>query len=207
MILYRRDYPEKIKKWGFFPEKIYYEGNINFLSKKTIGIVGTRRPNKYSKLVTENIVEKFYNRDIVIISGFANGIDYYAHLAAKKFNLPTVAVLGCGIDVDYPKNRNLLRKYIYRNGLFLSTYDYGVLPKPHHFPVRNRYLAAICDVIIVVRCSIKSGTMITAKYAADLGVDLWSVPSDIFDEGSEGSNYLINMGANSLYNLSLLDDI
>ncbi len=187
------------------PNGLYYKGNVDLLNKRKITIVGTRRPTSYGVSITKKIVAKYKLSDIVIVSGFANGIDFNAHMAALDNNIPTIAIIGCGIDVMYPKNKKLRERLDNKNSLILSEYDYGVTPKPYHFPLRNRLLAAISDDIIVVECSIKSGTMITAKHAIEMGKELWVVPGRIDNPMSMGPNYLIFQGANPIYTLDLIN--
>lgn len=205
MILKKEKYPEKLKKWDFVPEQLFIRGNIDLLNKKTIGIIGSRKTCLYSLNKTYEIVEKLKKHDIVIVSGFAIGIDEAAHRAAILNNIPTIAVLGCGLGYNYPKNRSWMRKEIIKNGLFITSYEQNTAPKSWHFPIRNRLLSCICDSLIIIKCSIKSGTMITAKHALEQGKDIWVLPSNIGDFNSIGSNYLIYQGANILYDLSLLE--
>ncbi len=204
MYIDRDDLPKSLREIRKPPRRLYYKGNINLLGKRKVTIVGTRRPTSYGISITKKIVAKYKLSDIVIVSGFANGIDFNAHMAALDNDIPTIAIIGCGIDVMYPKNKKLRERLNNSNSLILSEYDYGVKPKPYHFPLRNRLLAAISDYVIVVECSIKSGTMITAKHALELGKDVWVVPGRIDSEMSLGPNYLIYQGANPIYTLDLL---
>ncbi len=206
MYIDREDLPKSLNEIRKPPKGLYYRGNKSLLNKRKVTIVGTRRPTSYGISVTKKIVAKYKLSDIVIVSGFANGIDFNAHMAALDNNIPTIAIIGCGIDVMYPKNKKLRERLNNSNSLILSEYDYGVKPKPYHFPLRNRLLAAISDYTIVVECSIKSGTMITAKHALELGKDVWVVPGRIDSEMSLGPNYLIYQGANPLYTIDLIDE-
>ncbi len=198
-----KDMPLGLQNIPNTPKKLYYQGNINLLKKKMITIVGSRKCSDYGKHITKEIVKKYRGKDVAIVSGFANGIDSVAHLSSIENKVGTIAVIGCGLDVNYPKNTYLRSIMNNENSLILTEYDYGTLAKPYHFPMRNRILAALSECVIIVECKIKSGTMITAKYAIDIGKDVWVVPGRINDELSCGPNYLIFQGANPIYDLEI----
>lgn len=204
-ILYKKHYNNKLNSIACPPTKLYYSGDINLLDKKIVTIVGTRNPTEYGIAKTKQIVEKLLKNDIVVASGFAMGIDTVVHSKAQSLNKKNIAVLGTGLDINYPmRNNKLKQEMINSNSLFITEYPLGVKAKPYHFPRRNRILSAICDILIVIECKIKSGTMITAKYAIEQHKEIWVLPGNIDSPYSEGTNYLIFQGANPLYSLELI---
>lgn len=205
MIIKRKDYPFSLERMDEVPEYLYYQGKRNLLYRKTVTIVGTRRPSAYGISVTRKIVEKLVARDIVVVSGFAKGIDETAHRAAFEYGGTSIAVLGTGLRSLYPRGRDLLRWRMEEEGLLLTEYPPDVEARPYHFPRRNRLLAALSPLVLVVECSIASGTMTTAKEAIKQAKDLWVVPGRIGDEYALGPNYLLFQGANPLYHVDLID--
>ncbi len=134
-------------------------------------------------------------RDIVIISGMARGIDSLAHWTALEHHGMTAAVLGCGLDIVYPPENRELMDRIIRDGVIVSECSPGTRPLPSCFPARNRIISGLSDCVAVMEASRKSGTMITAGYAAEQGRDLFAVPGSIFSLRSSGTNRLIQDGA------------
>ena len=132
----------------------------------------------------------------MIVSGFARGIDRTAHRAA--LGAPrgrTVAVLGCGIDVDYPRGQRALAARIAERGALVSEFPFGSEPRPWHFPIRNRVIAALAWATLVMQAKHKSGSLITAHHALELGRDVYALPGRIFDERAQGTNALLADGA------------
>ncbi|NLY35716.1 MAG: DNA-protecting protein DprA [Tissierellia bacterium] len=205
MIIKPDNYPRGLLYIDKVPELLYALGDTGLLYKNSVTIVGSRKPTDRGLLQTQKIVEKLVRRDIVVVSGFAKGIDEQAHRAAFDFGGTSIAVLGTGLDSLYPRGRDLLRWKMEKEGLLLTEYPKNVGPKPHHFPRRNRLLAALSPITIIVEAEIKSGTMITAKEAIRQGKDLWVVPGSPEDPLSIGPNYLIFQGANPLYHYELID--
>lgn len=188
------------------PTKLYYAGDPHWLSQPSVTIVGSRQPSAYGRLICKQLVEKLISHDIVIISGFALGIDITAHMTALAGDGATIAVLGCGLDVAYPKAHHQFKPAIIRKGLLLSEYPSGIPPKPMHFPRRNRLLAALADEVIVVECQPKSGSMITIDYAIDLGKPVHAIPGEICNPLARGPNQLIQDGANPIIDLDLFTE-
>lgn len=188
------------------PDVIYYDGQLELLSKPSVTIIGSRHPSSYGLKVCKQLVEKLIYHDIVIISGFALGIDVCAHKAAIESGGRTIAVLGSGIDVCYPKAHNYLKRPIRETGLLLSEYASGIRPRPEHFPKRNRLLAALADEVVVIECKSKSGSMITIDYAIDLGKAVHAIPGQITSELAAGPNRLIQEGANPIIDIDLFVD-
>lgn len=205
-ILSKKQYPEIFSELIPKPECLYYEGDVSLLNQVSVTIVGTRRPSAYGLAVCKQLVEKLISHDIVIISGFALGIDVCAHQAALAGGGRTIAVLGSGLDVNYPVAHNHLKADIVKTGLLLSEYPAGTRPRPEHFPRRNRILAALASEVIVVECLKRSGTMITTDYAIDLGKSVHTFPGNITSALAEGPNQLIQDGANPIIDINLFVD-
>lgn len=196
-------YPEIFSQLLPTVDLLYYDGRPEVLLRPAVTIIGSRQPTSYGLSVTQQLVEKLIQHDIVIISGFALGIDVCAHKAALKGGGRTIAILGSGLDVNYPRAHNYLKSAIVRDGLLLSEYPQGTSPKPQHFPKRNRLLAALANEVIVIECKPRSGSMITVDYAIDLGKPVSAIPGPITSELSAGPNRLIHDGANPIIDLDL----
>lgn len=205
MKIYKKDLPLRLHNIDQAPEFLYYMGDLSLLEKKTVTIVGSRRPTARGRFQTRKIVEKLISHDIVIVSGFARGIDEEAHRAALELGGTTIAVLGAGLKSSYPRGRDWLRYKTEKRGLLLTEYSADVEPRPHHFPRRNRLLAGLSPIVIVVESTIRSGTMLTAKEAIKQNRDLWVVPGPPESKLSLGPNYLIFQGASPLYHYDLID--
>src|SRR5437867_6554386 len=135
---------------------------------------------------------------LLVVSGLARGIDAEAHRGALEVNRPTVAVLGCGIDRDYPAAHASLARQIAERALIVSEYEAGVEPAPWRFPARNRIIAGLCAATIVVEARERSGALITADFALDEGREVFAVPGEITSRLSDGTNALLRLGATPL---------
>lgn len=188
--MYNDKFPENIKKHNNMPILIYYKGKINS-SLNGVSIIGTRRCSDYGKKVTVEAAKFLVKNNIPVISGMAKGIDSYAHTTAIRENGYTVAVLGCGLDICYPREHSLLMDMIIEDGLVISEYPPGTAPINHNFPKRNRLISAISEKILIVEAGEKSGALITAKYAKEQSKEILVVPNNIYSMESKGSNKLI----------------
>lgn len=191
-------YPSKIKYLCDPPAVLYYKGNIDCLcGTKTVTTVGTRRASDYALYAADRICSELANSGIVIVSGFAVGIDIKTHLAAVASNMPTVCVLGCGIDVNYPgENFQYRDKIIDAGGVFISEFNPGTTAFGSNFPRRNRVLAALGQAAIVFQASVSSGALITADLAAKQGREVFCLPPpDIFSYEYSGNTELLRSGA------------
>ena len=194
ILVNQEEYPIKLREIYDAPQKIYVLGNKELLNKKGVAIVGSRKATEYGKKVAYEISKGLSEKEIVIISGLAEGIDTYAHIGA--LNGGTIAVLGSGIDNIYPKtNIELARKIIKKDGCIISEYPLGTNPEKLHFPQRNRIISGLAEGVLVVEASKKSGALITAEFALEQGKDVFAVPGDINKRESEGTNKLIQDGA------------
>jgi len=190
-------YPNRLKEYDDSPYMLFYKGDITKLNEhKNVSIVGSRNCTSYGINVTNIICEHMNNNKVNIISGMARGIDSIAHENCIKSNSYTCAVLGSGIDVVYPKENYSLYKNIIKNGCVVSQFLPGTKPYAYNFPIRNKIISALGDIVIVVEASDKSGSLITATYAIEQGKEVVAVPGNIFSSQSKGTNKLIKEGAN-----------
>lgn len=195
------NYPSGLKNIYNPPAVIFYQGDLSILEEyPSITVVGTRRPTEYSVNVANRICSDLARAGVVIVSGFAVGIDSAAHRAALLSKGRTVAVMGCGIDVDYPRDNAGAKKYIIRKGLILSEFLPGTEPFPKNFPLRNRILSGISRSTMVVQAPEKSGSLITASLALEQGKTVYCVPpADIFDNRYAGVVKYLRDGATPVF--------
>ena len=182
-------YPKALYSLKYPPYVLYYKGNLDLLQKDIIGVVGSRKPCDYALNATKALVRS--NKDKVIISGLAKGIDACAHTYAEN----TIGVLGCGIDYIYPYCNKQLIENIACNGLILSEYPLLAKPLSYHFPFRNRIISALSETVYIMQSGSASGTMTTVNEALDLGKTIKVLPYDIFNEYGINNNRLIFEGA------------
>lgn len=190
-----RFYPEKLKHVFDAPIGLFIRGKFPEEKKKTIAIVGARNCSNYGKETAKYFGRKLGEKGIQVISGLARGIDSYAHTGALGTIGSTFGVLGCGIDICYPRENIELYTYIEEAGGIISEYGLGVKALPGLFPMRNRIISGLSDGILVIEAKGKSGSLITVDYGLEQGKDIYAVPGRISDASSEGCNNLIKMGA------------
>lgn len=195
--IYDIDYPISLLQYEDAPFGIFYKGNISTVNeKKNISIVGSRKCTRYGIDVTNSMVEQLSPYEINIVSGMAKGIDSVAHRAAIKNNINTIAVLGSGIDVIYPKeNYRLYHEVLENSGCIISEFPLGTPPLSRNFPMRNRIISGMCELLVVTEGGEKSGTLITVGAALEQGKNIIVVPGSIFSSESKGTNKLIKDGA------------
>jgi len=192
------DYPEALKSIDDRPMILYVRGSLKKEDAVAIGIVGSRKATSYGKWACEKISGDLAGLGVTIVSGMASGIDTYAHRAALDSEGRTIAVLGCGVDVVYPQKNKTLYEEISSNGAVISEFPLGTQPLPYHFPMRNRIISGLSLGIAVIEAQEKSGSLITASYAASQGKDVFAVPGNINSLYSSGTNLLIKDGAKPL---------
>jgi DNA processing protein len=186
------DYPARLQHCYDAPILLFYKGEADLNNSRIISIVGTRSHTDYGKQFTEKLVAELGGNELLIVSGLAFGIDCIAHKSSLKNNIPTVGVVGHGLDKVYPyAHRGLVKEILEQGGGILTEFFSGVLPDRHHFPLRNRIVAGLCDATVVIETHIKGGSMITAKLADGYNRDVFAVPGRVTDSRSEGCNYLI----------------
>lgn len=184
-------YPARLKQFPDAPALLYWQGNANLNAPLTVGIVGTRKATKYGKAITEQIIAELQPLKATVISGLAYGIDIVAHREAVKSGLPTLGVLGSGLDRIYPHEHTSTARQMTTNGGVLTEYTFGTSPAAPHFPNRNRIIAALSDALIVVEAARKGGALITAEYANMYNREVFAVPGNLGQTYSEGCNELI----------------
>ncbi|HEX2163109.1 MAG TPA: DNA-processing protein DprA, partial [Thermoanaerobaculia bacterium] len=160
-----------------------------------VAIVGSRRADAYGRAAAEHFARALAAAGLTVVSGCAQGVDAVAHRAALAAGGTTVAVLGCGLGVDYPRGHARLRREIAASGAVVSELPCAAEPLAWHFPVRNRLIAALARGTLVVQAAERSGSLITARHALDLGRDVLAVPGSIFDRRSRGAHALLRDGA------------
>ena len=182
------------------PKRLYLrgEGNPDLLSRPTVGIVGARACSPYGAQAARMIARELATAGVVVVSGLARGIDGEAHRGALQGGGHTVAVLGCGIDRDYPAAHASLARELAASSLLVSEYEPGVEPAPWRFPARNRIVAGLCAVTVVVEARERSGALITADFALEEGREVFAVPGEITSSLSKGTNGLLRLGATPL---------
>jgi DNA processing protein len=188
-------YPDILKKIYDPPGLLFVKGALNSKDEKAIGIVGTRVPSQYGRMVTEQFCKDLTSHGLTIISGLARGIDTIAHDAALKEKGRTIAVLGCGIDRLYPPENKKLADRIAQNGAVISEYPMGTLPEARNFPKRNRIISGLSLGVLIVEAGKKSGALITAFQALEQNREVFAIPGPINSGKSIGANQLIKEGA------------
>lgn len=202
-----KQYPEKLKNIYDPPVIIFAKGNMKLLNEKAVAIVGSRETNEYGKKQAYEISYNLSKNNITIVSGLAKGIDEMAHLGALNANKNTIAVIGTGHDIVYPKENKNIYGNIIKDGLVISEYLVGTKPMPKNFPMRNRIVAAIADAVLVIQARKNSGAIITADFALEYGKNIYALPGNVDNFYSEGSNLLIKEGANVIMNYkNILED-
>lgn len=187
-------YPRRLKECKDCPLLLFTKGNTNFNQGHFISIVGTRKMTPYGKACIQNFVEDIacYKDDTTIVSGLAYGVDAEAHKAALNYNIPTMGVVAHGLDTLYPaKNRPIAKKMVESNGTIITEFPSKIKIEPSYFLQRNRIVAGMCDVLIVIESAIRGGAISTATIANSYNRDVCAFPGRTIDTYSAGCNYLI----------------
>jgi DNA processing protein len=192
------DYPARLLQLHDPPPVLFLLGRRDLLTTRMVTIVGARRATARSRDVAERLGSALARAGVTVVSGLALGIDAAAHRGALAADGATVAVLGRGADEPYPPGHRALFRRIAEQGLVISEFLPGTPPLPHHFPRRNRILAALSEAVVVVEAARTSGALITVDHALDLGIDVWAAPGPIDTAACEGSNRLLADGAKLL---------
>jgi DNA processing protein len=186
-----KKYPARLLNCEDSPLLLYYKGNTDLNASRVIGFVGTRKATSEGRTNCEQFIEGLKTKEVLVISGLAYGIDSYAHKAALQNGLPTIGVLGHGLDRIYPAQNKNLASSMLDNGGLLTEFKSRVVPDRENFPKRNRIVAGMCDAIVVVESAKKGGALITAGLANSYNRDVFAIPGRINDEYSMGCNMLI----------------
>jgi DNA processing protein len=199
-VLRRSELPPLLRAIHDPPKRLYLRGaaEAELLSRLAVAIVGARACSPYGQQVARMLGRELAAEGVVVVSGLARGIDGHAHRGALETDGHTVAVLGCGIDRDYPAAHADLARAIAERSLLVSEYEPGVEPAPWRFPARNRIIAGLCAATIVVEARERSGALITADFALEEGREVFAVPGEITSALSAGTNELLRLGATPL---------
>ncbi|RZK44148.1 MAG: DNA-protecting protein DprA [Pedobacter sp.] len=184
-------YPRRLRDCEDAPVLLYFKGNINLNQPRIVSVVGTRNATPYGKELVRKLIEALEPYNVLIISGLAYGIDVTAHKESLRIGIATVGVLGHGLDRVYPSMHTNVAKEMIRNGGLITEFLPGSAPEKENFPKRNRIIAGLCDVLVVVEASSKGGALITADIANSYNKDVYAFPGRTNDEYSAGCNFLI----------------
>lgn len=194
----RRDspaYPPVLKDISHPPERLFCLGDLSTLSRPAIAIVGSRNASRYGVRLAENLAYDLAVAGFAVVSGFARGIDTAAHRGAIRAGGKTIAVLGCGLGVNYPKSNGALRDAVSRQGVLVSEFETYDPPFPSNFPRRNRIIAGLSAGLVVVEARAHSGSLITARQALEAGREVFAMPGPVTAGAFEGCHTLLKEGA------------
>ncbi len=188
-------YPARLKMIADPPPLLYITGTLTEQDELAVAIVGARRATAAGRAMTEELSHDLAGAGMTVVSGLARGVDAAAHRGALSAQGRTIAVLGCGIDQTYPPEHARLRRQIEERGAILSEVPMGAPPHSHHFPRRNRIISGLSLGVIVTEAAISSGSLITARLAAEQGREVFAVPGFVKEDTSRGTNALLKEGA------------
>jgi DNA processing protein len=192
-------YPERLAEIPDPPPALFVEGALP--AGATVALVGSRRATATGIEAARALGRSLGERGVCVVSGLALGVDAAAHEGALEVGGPTVGVLGCGVDIVYPRRNWRLFERVLEGGALVSEYSPGEPPLRWRFPARNRIIAGLCDAVVIVEAPEKSGALITARHAAEAGRDVWAVPGPLGSLQSRGSNRLLADGAGVLWDI------
>lgn len=191
----RPGYPPLLRHLYDPPPILFVRGDIGLLDRLAVAVVGSRRNTEYGAAAARMVASGLAAARVVVVSGLARGIDGIAHEAALEANGPTIAVIGSGIDIAYPRENARLQERVAEQGLLVSEFLPGEAALPHHFPKRNRIIAALSRAVVVIEATAGSGSLITVDHALDLGREVLAVPGALGRPTSAGVNALLRDGA------------
>ena len=201
-------YPPRLREIADPPLALHCRGNMDLLASPSLAVVGSRRASPYALNAAAHLVRQLAPTGLTIVSGLARGVDAAAHEAALDSGAPTIAVLGTGIDLVYPRCNARLFTRIERQGLIVSEFPPGTPPLRENFPVRNRIISGLTLGTLIVEASSRSGSLITARLAAEQGREVFAVPGSIFSAASEGGHRLVQYGAKLVHDADdVLDEL
>ena len=192
------DYPARLKEIYDLPPLIYVKGNLTPDDERSVAVVGTRNPSHYGRQVAEHLVYDIASAGVTIVSGLARGVDSIAHRIALDAGQRTIAVLGSGLDIIYPREHTSLSERVAENGALVSEHALGTRPDARNFPRRNRIMSGMTLGTLVIEAGARSGALITARQALEENREVFAVPGSIFSPNSEGTNRLIRESAAKL---------
>jgi DNA processing protein len=186
-----KKYPPRLHHLPDAPLLLYTRGNLDLNPERSVAIIGTRKPTVYGKSVTEEILETIAPYDVTVTSGLAYGIDITAHRSCLKLDIPTIGVMGSGMGNIYPDAHISVAEKMMEKGGIVTEFSFDTGPDAVNFPMRNRIVAGLCDVLVVIESGLKGGSMITAALANDYNKDVAAIPGRKLDKSSAGCNHLI----------------
>ncbi len=196
------EFPERLREAPDPPPALFVAGGSGAMTDGiSVAIVGSRKSSVSGEETARRLGRALGERGVCVVSGLALGIDAAAHRGALEARGPTIGVLGCGIDVVYPRKNRGLFDEVKRSGAVVSEYYLGEAPLAWRFPARNRIISGLCDVIVIVEAAEKSGALITARHALESGRDVWAVPGPIGAAECKGSNKLLSEGAGVIWDI------
>lgn len=190
-----KEYPELLRQIHEPPPLLYYQGDLDILKTTCLAFIGSRLMSVYGQKVVAHLIPELISHSLTIVSGLAVGVDTCAHEEAIKAGGRTIAVLGTGVNRVYPKENQKLQTYLSKYHLILSEYPPDTGPQKWHFPARNRIIAGLSAGVCLVEAKRKSGSIITAEFALEMGREVFVVPGSILNDKSTGCHDLINDGA------------
>lgn len=194
------DYPNRLRDIDDAPILLFYKGNADLNNSKIVSVIGTRNATEYGKSFTDHLIKEIKSTKALVVSGLAYGIDVHSHKAALNEGLQTIGVVAHGLDEIYPRDHKGIANQMLNNGGILTEYLSKTKADPQNFPARNRIVAGMCDVLMVVETASRGGSMITAEIANSYNKDIMALPGRINDTYSQGCNYLIKANKASMIN-------
>jgi DNA processing protein len=194
------NFPRRLRDCFDAPILLYYKGTADLNHPRILSIVGTRKATPYGKLLCKQLAETLKPHDVLIVSGLAYGIDVAAHQESLNLQIPTIGVLGHGLDRLYPHLHKQIAQRMLKNGGLLTEFPLNTIPDKENFPKRNRIIAGLSDATIIVEATSKGGALITAEIANSYNRDVFAFPGRTIDEYSEGCNFLIKTNRAGLLN-------
>lgn len=202
------EYPLLLRQLPDPPLALFYRGDLAMASNPSIAMVGSRRASPYALSVAAQLARELVSAGVTVVSGLALGVDGAAHQATLDASGNTIAILGTGIDIVYPRSHRRLFDRIEEHGLILTEFPPGTAPFRHNFPIRNRIISGISLGTLIVEATGRSGSLITARTAAEQNREVFAVPGSIFSAGSEGTHRLIQYGAKLVHDTNdILDEL
>ena len=198
------EYPDKLRNFKDRPKRLYVKGKLPDPNRKSVAIIGARMCSYYGRTQAYEFAKEFASCGVQVISGLARGIDGWAHKGAIDGGGETFAVLGCGVDICYPSQNINLYREIQKKGGIISEYEEGEKPLGWHFPLRNRIISGLADIVLVIEAKKKSGSLITVEYALEQGKSVYALPGRVGEALSEGCNNLIFQGAQIAKNVEII---
>jgi DNA processing protein len=197
-----KNYPPRLNHLPDPPTSLYIYGDISLLGAPMIALVGSRKASIEGLKISRSFAQALSKAGLLVVSGLARGIDGAAHTGALSLGsaYQTAAVCGTGLDLTYPKEHTALAKTIGSQGVLISEYPSGTGPQALHFPRRNRIIAALCLGVVVIEAAERSGSLITARIAAELGREVFALPGPVYSPLFAGSHRLIQQGAKLVRN-------